>query len=100
MQELVSTIDFRYITDEITPEEAIELLKSKETNRSERQVLLESKGYPAYTTQIGICLLCLFQFILITNNNDFMCKDGSVIRMTQFVCCARNTWPKDSPLSN
>lgn len=53
IQELVSTIDFRYITDVITPNEAIELLTSKESNRFKRQVQLESNGYPAYTTQIG-----------------------------------------------
>ncbi|GFY65679.1 mitochondrial enolase superfamily member 1 [Trichonephila inaurata madagascariensis] len=35
-EQLVSTIDFRYITDVITKEEAIELLKKKEDGKKER----------------------------------------------------------------
>lgn len=52
-QELVSTIDFRYITDVITKEEAIEILKSKQSGKNERERILKEKGYPAYTTQVG-----------------------------------------------
>ncbi|CAG9135628.1 unnamed protein product [Plutella xylostella] len=52
-EELVSTIDFRYITDVVTKEEAIQMLKSKRAGVQERVKILEQKGYPAYTTQVG-----------------------------------------------
>lgn len=50
---LVSTIDFRYISDVITPEEAIELLKQNTATKAERENELLKNGYPAYTTQVG-----------------------------------------------
>ncbi|XP_063698514.1 mitochondrial enolase superfamily member 1-like [Culicoides brevitarsis] len=51
---LVSTIDFRYITDVITKDEAIDLLKSRQENgKNERIKELLANGYPAYTTQVG-----------------------------------------------
>lgn len=49
----MSTIDFRYITDVITKEEAIILLKEKRVGKDERVKELLEKGYPAYTTQVG-----------------------------------------------
>ncbi|KAG6450528.1 hypothetical protein O3G_MSEX006628 [Manduca sexta] len=52
-EDLVSTIDFRYITDVITPEEAIQLLKNKRSGKDERIKLLLDQGYPSYTTQVG-----------------------------------------------
>ncbi|CAH0727460.1 unnamed protein product, partial [Brenthis ino] len=52
-EELVSTIDFRYITDVITKEEATILLKEKRVGKDERVKELLEKGYPAYTTQVG-----------------------------------------------
>ncbi|XP_034835915.1 mitochondrial enolase superfamily member 1-like [Maniola hyperantus] len=52
-EELVSTIDFRYITDVITKDEAIQLLKVKLAGKEERVKQLLEKGYPAYTTQVG-----------------------------------------------
>lgn len=52
-EELVSTIDFRYITDVITKDEAIQLLKNKISTRDERIKTLMRDGYPCYTTQIG-----------------------------------------------
>ncbi|XP_028042334.1 mitochondrial enolase superfamily member 1-like [Bombyx mandarina] len=51
--ELVSTIDFRYITDVITPEDAVELLRSKQAGKEERIEFLLENGYPCYTTQVG-----------------------------------------------
>lgn len=50
---LVSTIDFRYITDVITKEEAVALLKSNQGGKEERLKDVLSNGYPAYTTQVG-----------------------------------------------
>ncbi|MGN7515837.1 MAG: L-fuconate dehydratase [Allomuricauda sp.] len=52
-EELVSCIDFTYITDAITPEEALALLKEKESTKQERIDFLLEKGYPAYTTSAG-----------------------------------------------
>lgn len=52
-EQLVSTIDFRYITDVITKEEAIQMLRNNEMDKMKREKFLIKNGYPAYTTQIG-----------------------------------------------
>ena len=52
-EELVRTIDFRYITDCITPDEALALLRAKEAGKAERLRTLEQEGYPCYTTSAG-----------------------------------------------
>jgi L-fuconate dehydratase len=52
-EELVACIDFRYITDAITPREAHDLLSRRMESRSEREAHLFSEGYPAYTTSVG-----------------------------------------------
>ncbi|NNE75792.1 MAG: fuconate dehydratase, partial [Pricia sp.] len=52
-EEFVSCIDFTYITDAITPEEALSLLKEKESSKQERIEHLLKHGYPAYTTSAG-----------------------------------------------
>lgn len=53
-EEFVRCIDFRYITDAITPEEAIEMLKGQESGKAKRlEDALASKAVPAYTTSAG-----------------------------------------------
>lgn len=52
-EQIVRAIDFRYITDAITPDEALELLKRSTSGKQERLNLLERQGYPAYTTSVG-----------------------------------------------
>jgi len=52
-KELVSCIDFTYISDAITPEEALQLLEEKESTKQERINKLLKDGYPAYTTSAG-----------------------------------------------
>lgn len=52
-EEIVRLIDFRYITDCITPDEALELLRAREPGKAERIARLEAEGYPAYTTSAG-----------------------------------------------
>lgn len=52
-EELVRCIDFTYITDVITPEQAITFLKSKESGKAARIEYLKTHGYPAYTTSAG-----------------------------------------------
>jgi L-galactonate dehydratase len=53
-EEFVRCIDFRYITDAITPEEAIEMLKAEEEGKKKRiRDAEESRAVPAYTTSAG-----------------------------------------------
>ncbi|WP_230769446.1 L-fuconate dehydratase [Sphingomonas sp. Leaf4] len=51
--ELVGLIDFRYITDCITPDEALTLLTARAEGKAERRATLLAEGYPAYTTSAG-----------------------------------------------
>ncbi|KAF7682190.1 l-galactonate dehydratase [Alternaria burnsii] len=53
-QQIVDLIDFRYITDAITPEEALEILTKSEAGKKERlEEALNSQAVPAYTTSAG-----------------------------------------------
>ena len=52
-QRLVSCIDFRYITDAITSDEAIAMLERQARTKGEREAELLRSGYPAYTTSVG-----------------------------------------------
>jgi L-fuconate dehydratase len=51
--ELVDQIDFRYITDALTSNEALTLLQRAEPGRRQRAQHLLDHGYPAYTTSAG-----------------------------------------------
>ncbi|NUP54016.1 MAG: L-fuconate dehydratase [Catenulispora sp.] len=50
---LVSQVDFRYLTDALTPEEALEMLRRGKDGAAGRQAELRAEGYPAYTTSPG-----------------------------------------------
>ncbi|GAA1941375.1 L-fuconate dehydratase [Kitasatospora viridis] len=50
---LVSQIDFRYISDALTPDEALDLLRRGQEGAGERAEELLRRGYPAYTTSPG-----------------------------------------------
>ena len=52
-QQVVACIDFRYITDALTPEEAVDILARQEKTKAEREARLLREGYPAYTTSAG-----------------------------------------------
>ncbi|KOP24808.1 fuconate dehydratase [Hapalosiphon sp. MRB220] len=52
-EELVRCVDFRYITDTLTPEEALSILKDKFPTRSDRIQKIQQSGYPAYTSAAG-----------------------------------------------
>jgi L-fuconate dehydratase len=52
-EELVATIDFRYIDDALSPDEAVALLQARQEGREERLAEIERLGYPAYTTSPG-----------------------------------------------
>jgi len=51
--ELAATIDYRYITDEITPEWVVERLQATRPRRGEQEASLREHGLPAYTTSAG-----------------------------------------------
>jgi L-fuconate dehydratase len=52
-EEVVRCIDFRYLTDVLTPEEAVSLLRRQAATKAERTATLLEQGYPAYTTSAG-----------------------------------------------
>jgi len=52
-EEIVRAVDFRYLTDALTPDDALELLRSREPGKSARIATLEREGYPCYTTSAG-----------------------------------------------
>ncbi|MFC9626361.1 L-fuconate dehydratase [Streptomyces sp. NPDC056930] len=52
-EEIVSLVDFRYLTDALTPDEALAILRAAEPGRAERAERLRAEGYPAYTTSPG-----------------------------------------------
>jgi L-fuconate dehydratase len=52
-EEIVALIDFRYLTDAITREEALEILSRCAAGKEERIARIEKSGYPCYTTSAG-----------------------------------------------
>ncbi len=52
-EQIVDLVDFRYLTDALTPEEALEILRAAEPGRASREAVLRERGYPAYTTTPG-----------------------------------------------
>ena len=52
-EQLLSAVDFRYIDDAITREDAKAILDRSREGYAERLALLERDGYPAYTTSVG-----------------------------------------------
>lgn len=52
-KQLVSCIDFRYITDALTPAEAYDILDRLARTKADREAELLRNGYPAYTTSVG-----------------------------------------------
>ncbi|GAB5095120.1 MULTISPECIES: L-fuconate dehydratase [unclassified Caballeronia] len=52
-EELVRCLDFRYVTDAITPSEALALLKRNQETRGQREQEMLAQGFPAYTTSAG-----------------------------------------------
>ena len=52
-EEIVAVVDFRWLSDALTPQEALEILRRAEPGRAERAEQLRRKGYPAYTTSPG-----------------------------------------------
>ena len=52
-EEICGLVDFRYLVDALTPEEALSILRAAEPGRAEREAELRRAGYPAYITSPG-----------------------------------------------
>ena len=52
-ERLVDCVDFRYIKDALTREEALALLRRSAATKAEREQRLLAEGFPAYTTSAG-----------------------------------------------
>jgi L-fuconate dehydratase len=52
-EQLVACIDFRYIDDALSPDEAIDILRINLPTRPAREVEMLREGFPAYTTSAG-----------------------------------------------
>ena len=52
--DLVAACDFRYLSDVLTPDEALEMLERLAPSRAERIEHLAGSGYPAYTSGPGV----------------------------------------------
>lgn len=52
-EQLINCIDFKYLTDALTRDEALEILKAQADTKQKRIAYLMEKGYPAYNTSVG-----------------------------------------------
>ena len=52
-KEIVRLIDFRYLTDALKPEEALEILENSSADKKNRLSILMDEGYPCYNTSAG-----------------------------------------------
>jgi L-fuconate dehydratase len=52
-EEITGLVDFRYLSDALTPDEALGLLERGAAGRAERAAALRRDGYPAYSTAPG-----------------------------------------------
>ncbi|MFF4836155.1 L-fuconate dehydratase [Streptomyces sp. NPDC001315] len=52
-EELVAQVDFRWLSDALTPEDALDILRRAAPGREHRIGQLLDQGYPAYTTTPG-----------------------------------------------
>src|SRR5258708_25233329 len=52
-EQLVSCIDFRYITDALTPDEALDLLRRQAPTKAQHEAEMLQHGFPSYTTGAG-----------------------------------------------
>jgi L-fuconate dehydratase len=52
-EQLVAAIDFSYLTDVLTPADALRIVQANDATRHEREAQLRGTGFPAYTTSAG-----------------------------------------------
>jgi L-fuconate dehydratase len=51
--QIVEMVDWRYLTDALTPKEALAMLEKLAPTRAAREAEMRQAGYPAYTTSAG-----------------------------------------------
>src|SRR5262249_3769745 len=51
--QVVGCVDFRYVTDVLTRDEALRLMRDKLPTRATREAEMRREGYPAYITSAG-----------------------------------------------
>jgi L-fuconate dehydratase len=76
-EKIVSMVDFRYIDDAITKEEALAILSASKPTMPERLRVLEAEGYLAYTTSAG-------WFGFSDEKIRRLCREGLADGWTQF----------------
>ncbi|MFN6119051.1 MAG: enolase C-terminal domain-like protein [Actinomycetes bacterium] len=52
-EQIVALVDFRHISDALSPDQSLDLLRAAAPGRAARLADLETNGYPAYTTGAG-----------------------------------------------
>jgi L-fuconate dehydratase len=52
-EQFVACVDFRYLSDALTREEALEILRRNSGTRAAREAEMRARGYPAYITSAG-----------------------------------------------
>jgi L-fuconate dehydratase len=52
-EQIVACVDFRYLSDALTPSEALAILRRNAGTRAEREAEMRRDGYPAYVTSAG-----------------------------------------------
>jgi L-fuconate dehydratase len=52
-EQVVSAVDWRHLTDALTPDAALDLLWEQAPSKAEREARLREEGYPAYITSAG-----------------------------------------------
>lgn len=52
-EQIVACVPFRYITDAITQDQALEILHNLDRTKPDREATMQQRGYPAYTTAAG-----------------------------------------------
>ena len=81
-EQLVACVDFRYIDDALTPDEAIDILRLNVATRPAREMEMRRDGFPAYTTSAGWLgysdekILALAKQALAAGFNDLKMKVG------------------------
>src|SRR2546421_12900887 len=52
-EQIISAVPFRYLSDALTHDEALEILRRQEATKGDREAEILAHGYPAYTTSAG-----------------------------------------------
>jgi len=52
-EELIGCLDFRYVGDALSPDEAVAILRAKRPTRAAREAEMRAAGFPTYTTAAG-----------------------------------------------